>query len=175
MDCRVVLEAAVTVYDVETPDEAVRIAIAETGRMLNPDLSYVDIETGTRTSPRGEALPPAFVAAGEALVALELEMTVFDVEDEEHASRIARSEIGRRLDGIPLEVVERTSVSEGSDAEESSEPADGDANGDADHVDGETESEDGGGTGDHESLGGEGDDETGLLPEFEEMVDENRR
>ena len=72
MDCRVVVEAAVPVYDVETPDEAVRIAISKTGKMLNPDLNHVEIEPGTRTSPGGESLPPAFVAADEALVALEL-------------------------------------------------------------------------------------------------------
>ncbi|MFW6321694.1 MAG: DUF555 domain-containing protein, partial [Halohasta sp.] len=51
MDCRVVVEAAVPVYDVETVDEAVRIAISKTGEMLNPDLNYVEIEMGTRTSP----------------------------------------------------------------------------------------------------------------------------
>ncbi|MFB6163881.1 MAG: DUF555 domain-containing protein, partial [Haloarculaceae archaeon] len=36
MNCRVVVEAAVPVYDVETSDEAVRIAISKTGEMLNP-------------------------------------------------------------------------------------------------------------------------------------------
>jgi uncharacterized protein (UPF0212 family) len=104
MNCRVVVEAAVPVYDVGTPDEAVRIAISKTGEMLNPDLNYVEISEGSRTSPSGETLPPAFIAADEALVALELEMTVFNVEREEHASRIARKEIGQRLDNIPLEI-----------------------------------------------------------------------
>jgi len=56
MDCRVVVEAAVPVYDVETADEAIRIAISKTGEMLNPDLNYVEIETGNRTSPGGEEL-----------------------------------------------------------------------------------------------------------------------
>jgi uncharacterized protein (UPF0212 family) len=106
MDCRVVVEAAVPVYDVETPDEAVRIAISKTGGMLNPDLSYVEIEMGSRTSPTGEELEPAFIVADEALVALELEMTVFNVEREEHAARIARKEIGQRLENIPLDVLE---------------------------------------------------------------------
>jgi len=36
MDCRVVVEAAVPVYDVETPTEAVRIAVSKTGASLNP-------------------------------------------------------------------------------------------------------------------------------------------
>ncbi|MFB6266096.1 MAG: DUF555 domain-containing protein [Halodesulfurarchaeum sp.] len=106
MDCRVVVEAAVPVYDVESPDEAVRIAISKTGEMLNPDLNYVEINMGERSCPHcGEELEPAFVAADESLVALELEMTVFNVEREEHASRIARKEIGQRLENIPLEVL----------------------------------------------------------------------
>jgi len=105
MDCRVVVEAAVPVYDVETPDEAIRIAIAKTGEMLNPDLNYVEIEMGSRTAPSGEELPPAFIAADEALVALELEMKVFNVEQEEHASRIARKEIGQRLENVPLTIL----------------------------------------------------------------------
>ena len=105
MNCRVAVEAAVPVYDVETAEEAVRIAISKTGKMLNPDLNYVEIETGSRTAPSGEELPPAFVAADEALVALELQMDVFDVDREEHASRVARKEIGQRLRNIPLEVL----------------------------------------------------------------------
>ena len=105
MDCRVVVEAAIPVYDVETAEEAIRIAISKTGKLLNPDLSYVEIETGSRTSPEGEELSPAFVVATEALVALELEMTAFNVEREEHAARIARKEIGARLEDIPLDVL----------------------------------------------------------------------
>lgn len=129
MDCRVVVEAAVPVYDVQTSDEAVRIAISKTGEMLNPDLNYVEINMGDRTCPHcGDTIDPAFIAADESLVALELEMTVFNVEREEHASRIARKEIGQRLENIPLEVLEvevledKESVSaeaeDGSDTEE---------------------------------------------------------
>ena len=106
MDCRVVVEAAVPVYDVGSADEAVRIAISKTGEMLNPDLNYVEIEMGSRTSPSGEELPPAFIAADEGLVALELEMDVFNVDRAEHASRIARKEIGQRLRNIPLKVLD---------------------------------------------------------------------
>ncbi len=134
MDCRVVVEAAVPVYDVSTPDEAVRIAISKTGDMLNPDLNYVEISMGERTSPSGEQLEPAFIVADEALVALELEMTVFNVEREEHASRIARKEIGQRLENIPLEVLEVEVLETGDDenAEESSndEAAEGDGDDD---------------------------------------------
>ncbi|MDY6780165.1 MAG: DUF555 domain-containing protein [Halobacteria archaeon] len=105
MNCRVVVEAAVPVYDVETEDEAVRISISKIGDMLNPDLNYVEINVGDRDCPEcGEDLEPAFIAADEGLVALELEMKVFNVESEEHASRVARKEIGERLSDIPLSV-----------------------------------------------------------------------
>ncbi|WP_144921365.1 DUF555 domain-containing protein [Halorubrum salsamenti] len=128
MDCRVVVEAAVPVYDVETADEAVRIAISKTGEMLNPDLNYVEIETGSRTSPGGEELSPAFVAADEALVALRLRMDVFNVDREEHASRVARKEIGQRLRNIPLKVLSVEEI-EGDSAEQSS--TDGSESGDS--------------------------------------------
>jgi len=119
------VEAAVPVYDVGSADEAVRIAISKTGEMLNPDLSYVEIDTGSRTSPAGEELPPAFVAADEALVALELSMDVFNVERAEHASRIARKEIGQRLRNIPLKVldVERIETDDGAERDDDSAPS----------------------------------------------------
>lgn len=122
MDCRVVVEAAVPVYDVATTEEAIKIAISKTGEMLNPDLNYVEINMGSRTSPSGEELEPAFIVADEALVALELEMTVFNVEQEEHASRIARKEIGQRMTSIPLEILE-VEVLEEEDEQEAAEPA----------------------------------------------------
>jgi uncharacterized protein (UPF0212 family) len=147
MDCRVVVEAAVPVYDVETADEAVRIAISKTGGMLNPDLNYVEIEMGSRTSPSGEELEPAFIVADEALVALELEMTVFNVEREEHAARIARKEIGERLENIPLDVL-TVEVLETDDEDD------------------ETTDED------TDESAGEQTDEEDVLPEFEELLDE---
>jgi len=151
MDCRVVVEAAVPVYDVETSNEAVRIAISKTGEMLNPDLNYVEIEMGSRSCPHcGEELEPAFVAADESLVALELEMTVFNVEREEHASRIARKEIGQRLENIPLEVLEVEVV----DDEEESETAAVEADEESGAEDAET-----------------ADDED-VLPEFEELIED---
>ncbi|AOW79782.1 hypothetical protein HTSR_0588 [Halodesulfurarchaeum formicicum] len=132
-------------YDVETPDEAVRIAISKTGEMLNPDLNYVEIDMGERTCPHcGEELEPAFVAADESLVALELEMTVFNVERTEHASRIARKEIGQRLENIPLEVLEVEVIEDDEDeAAEEAESAE------------ETES----------------DAEEDVLPEFDELIE----
>jgi len=143
MDCRVVVEAAVPVYDVGTADEAVRIAISKTGEMLNPDLNYVEINMGERLCPHcHEELEPAFIAADESLVALELEMTVFNVERDEHASRIARKEIGQRLTNIPLDIVEIEQLPDDED-EESEETQ-------------ETEAS----------------EEDDILPEFEELIDE---
>jgi len=150
MDCRVVLEAAVSVYDVATPEAAVSTAVAKVGERLADDMGYVDIDGRTRRSPRGAELPAATVAAGEGLAALELGMTVYDVESEEHAVRIARSEIGSRLEGIPLERISCTVVGDDTDSQEEAEaePA--------------------------ETADGSESDETELLPEFEEMVERNR-
>ncbi len=162
MDCRVVVEAAVPVYDVETADEAVRIAISKTGEMLNPDLNYVEIDMGERVcSECGAVHDPAFIAADEGLVALELEMTVFNVERDEHAARIARKEIGQRLQNIPLEVLEVEQLEEETSDEDSddeseptgSESADDDTRADED---GEPPT----------------DDEGEVLPEFEDLLDE---
>ncbi|MFC6835666.1 DUF555 domain-containing protein [Halomarina ordinaria] len=136
MECRVAVEAAVPVYDVASADEAVRIAISKTGDMLNPDLNYVEISMGSRACPHCDGdLDPAFVAADEGLVALELEMTVFNVEDEQHASRIARKEIGQRMRKIPLDVVRVTVVEEETEDEagdeEETSADDGDAAGES--------------------------------------------
>lgn len=149
MDCRVVLEAAVPVDDVATPEAAVGAAISKLAGMLNPEMQYVDIDPRDQRSPRGAQVPPATVAAGEGLVALELGMTVYDVENEEHAVRIARSEIGQRLTGISLERLSCTVLDEDGEAVEESEPE-------------EPEGEE------------EEPDEEQLLPEFEEMVEQNR-
>ncbi|QCC50197.1 DUF555 domain-containing protein [Halapricum salinum] len=159
MDCRVVVEAAVPVYDVETADEAVRIAISKTGEMLNPDLNYVEINMGGRSCPHcGEELEPAFIAADESLVALELEMTVFNVERDEHAARIARKEIGQRLTNIPLDVleIEVTDEDDEDDEDETAEESES------------TEDRDERETNADESRSSDGD----VLPEFEELIDE---
>jgi len=156
MDCRVVVEAAVPVYDVETADEAVRIAISKTGEMLNPDLNYVEIDMGKRRCPHcDDELESAFIAADEGLVALELEMTVFNVERDEHASRVARKEIGQRLTNIPLEVVEVEVVEEDDEDDEKSETS-------APDDDEKTTEE--------SETSAPDDDE--VLPEFEDLMDE---
>ena len=196
MNCRVVVEAAVPVYDVETPDEAVRIAISKTGEMLNPDLNYVEIDMGGRSCPHcGDELEPAFIAADESLVALELEMTVFNVERDEHAARIARKEIGQRLDNIPLEVLEIEELEEEDDesaaAETEDDPAETDADEEADETEqtadessdtaSTTDESDGADDTPSRSHDAPADDEparrsTGeddeVLPEFEDLIDE---
>ncbi len=162
MDCRVVVEAAIPVYDVETADEAVRIAISKTGAMLNPDLNYVEIDMGERHCPDcGTSQEPAFIAADEGLVALELEMTVFNVERDEHASRIARKEIGQRLENIPLEVIEIDEIVDEDDNGDSED----NSNGDPDDRSSETKT-----MNRDSSESPDGDEE--ILPEFEELIDE---
>jgi len=168
MDCRVVVEAAIPVYDVTTPDEAIRIAISKTGEMLNPDLSYVEISMGSRTSPDGEELPPAFIAADEALVALELEMTVFNVEQEEHASRIARKEIGQRLENVPLKVLSVEIVEDAEGADESEDESADDEGGDEPAGD-ETADEPSDERAD-ETVDDDEDDD--LIPDFDDLVED---
>jgi hypothetical protein len=121
--------------------------------MLNPDLNYVEIEMGSRTSPSGDELPPAFIAADEALVALELEMRVFNVEREEHAARIARKEIGTRLQNIPLKVLRVEPLSEDGEGADESSAGGGTTRGSGDRD-------------------GDGDDGDELIPEFEDLVDD---
>jgi uncharacterized protein (UPF0212 family) len=160
MNCRVVVEAAVPVYDVETPDEAVRIAISKTGEMLNPDLNYVEINMGQRHCPHcDEELEPAFIAADESLVALELEMTVFNVEREEHASRIARKEIGQCLENIPLEVLEVEVIEEDDDEDDRAEQTE------------DTSDERASDSQSERTNGSESDEEEEVLPEFEDLID----
>jgi uncharacterized protein (UPF0212 family) len=165
MDCRVVVEAAVPVYDVATADEAVRIAISKTGEMLNPDLNYVEIDMGERSCPHcGDGLEPAFIAADEGLVALELEMTVFNVEREEHASRIARKEIGQRLENIPLEVLV-VDVIEDDEGDREEEEGNG---GDKPVADDGGEDDTG-----ETAIPDDASAEDGVLPEFEDLIEDN--
>ncbi|KCZ70667.1 hypothetical protein ANME2D_02689 [Candidatus Methanoperedens nitroreducens] len=104
---RVTLEAAWLVKDVESVDDAMNIAISEIGKLLNPDLNFVDIEVGATSCPAcGEAFDSVFMAAGTALVGILLEMKVYDAQSEEHAARIAKSTIGKVLKNTPLNVIE---------------------------------------------------------------------
>ena len=117
----VAMEAAWLVRDVENRDDAIGVAVSEAGKRLNErDLDYVEVEAGVTTCPAcAEPLDAAFLAAETALVGLMLEMTVFNADNDEHASRIAKSEVGGALRDVPLEVIEviETGEAEERDAE----------------------------------------------------------
>ncbi|ESP88747.1 DUF555 domain-containing protein [Candidatus Halobonum tyrrellensis] len=104
----VALEAAWLVRDVEDIDDAIGVAVSEAGRRLNEtDKEYVDVEVGATPCPAcGEPFDSAFIAASTALVGLVLEIEVFNAEGDEHASRIAKSEVGGALRDVPLDVIE---------------------------------------------------------------------
>ncbi len=173
MNCRVVVEAAVPVYDVETEDEAVRISISKIGEMLNPDLNYVEINVADRSCPDcGGELEPAFIAADEGLVALDLEMKVFNIESEEHASRVARKEIGQLLSDIPLSVKEVEEIEEDLDVEdEEGEVAVEDEVGEADSSEESTESSESGDSDEIEDIGTDIEDvEDEDLPELDDIL-----
>jgi hypothetical protein len=103
----VTLEAAWLVRDVKSADDAIGVAIAEAGKRLNPKLDFVEVDVGTTYCPAcEEPISSVFMAANTAIVGLVLQMKVFDAETEEHASRIAKSVIGKALRDVPLSVIE---------------------------------------------------------------------
>ena len=104
----VAMEAAWLVRDVEDVDDAIGVAVSEAGKRLNDqDKEYVEVEVGVTTCPAcGEPFDSAFVAAETSLVGLLLEIEVFNADSEEHASRIAKSEVGGALRDVPLSVIE---------------------------------------------------------------------
>lgn len=108
MDYRVIMEAAWLVRDVATVDDAIGVAVSEAGSRLNESgLEYVDVEVGVTGCPAcEEPFDSAFLAADTAIVGLMVEMDVFNADSTEHASRIAKSEVGEALRNVPLTVVE---------------------------------------------------------------------
>jgi len=115
----VAMEAAWLVRDVEDIDDAIGVAVSEAGKRLNEkDMDYVEVEVGATGCPAcGEPFDSAFIAANTALVGLVLEMKVFNADSEEHAQRIAKSEIGGALRDVPLSVVETIEFEEDEDIE----------------------------------------------------------
>jgi len=106
-DYLVVLQAAWSVKKAKSPEDAMNIAVAEAGKRLNPDLDFVKIDVGDTECPKcNSPLKAVFMVAGMALVGLILEMKVFNAKNEEHAAKIAKYEIGKRMPRIPLEVLE---------------------------------------------------------------------
>ena len=104
----VVMEAAWLVRDVDGVDDAIGVAVSEAGKRLNSsNMDYVEVDVGVTGCPAcGEPFDSAFIAAETALVGLGLELEVFNAEGEEHASRIAKSEVGGALRDVPLSVVD---------------------------------------------------------------------
>ncbi|WP_426961785.1 DUF555 domain-containing protein [Haloparvum alkalitolerans] len=116
----VAMEAAWLVRDVEDADDAIGVAVSEAGKRLNEtDKQYVDVEVGVTGCPAcGEPFDATFIAASTALVGLLLEIEIFNAEGEEHASRIAKSEVGSALRDVPLEVIEVVETEADADADE---------------------------------------------------------
>ena len=104
----VAMEAAWLVRDVADIDDAIGVAVSEAGKRLNQqDKEYVEVEVGATGCPAcGEPFDSAYIAANTALVGLLLEIEIFNADGEEHASRIAKSEVGGALRDVPLSVIE---------------------------------------------------------------------
>jgi len=117
MNYIVVMEAAWLVHDVQDIDDALGVAISEAGKRLNEqDMDYVEVGVGSTTCPAcGEPFDSAYIAADTALVGLVLEMDVFNAESEEHAQRIAKSDIGGALRDVPLKVIATEATEETED------------------------------------------------------------
>ncbi|WP_129115770.1 DUF555 domain-containing protein [Halegenticoccus tardaugens] len=107
-DYLVAMEAAWLVRDVDGVDDAIGVAVSEAGKRLNQkNKEYVEVDVGATGCPAcGEPFDSAFVAANTALVGLLLEIDVFNADSEEHAARIAKSEVGGALRDVPLAVIE---------------------------------------------------------------------
>ena len=121
----VAMEAAWLVRDVDTVDDAIGVAVSEAGKRLNETgLEYVDVEVGLADCPAcGEPFDAGFIAASTSLVGLMLEMKVFNAESDEHAARIAKSEVGGALRDVPIEVIETIEYEEDEEVTFSREEA----------------------------------------------------
>ena len=107
-----IIEAPWIVYHSKSVSDAVKIAIAEAGKKLNEaKMQFVDVEVGTTPCPIcSESFESTFLVAGVALVGLQLTMKVYNAQSEEHASRIAKLQIGEALKDVPLKIIEVRAV-----------------------------------------------------------------
>ena len=85
-------------------------------------------------------------------------MTVFNVEREEHASRIDRKEIGQQLENIPLEVLSVEIIEEDDDEEFES-------------TDDTEESESTDDTEESAAASDDTEEDDEVLPEFEDLIE----
>lgn len=106
-DYTVGLQAAWPVRDVEDVDQAIAVAVSEAGRRLNEaEKERVEVDVGRKPCPTcGEPFDAALHVADTAMIGLILQIEVYGVDNEEHASRVAKSEIGTALRDVPLSVV----------------------------------------------------------------------
>ncbi|WP_136589216.1 DUF555 domain-containing protein [Salinigranum halophilum] len=113
----VALEAAWLVRDVDDVDDAIGVAVSEAGKRLNEkNKEFVDVNIGLTGCPFcGEGFDSAFIAANTALVGLDLEIEVFNADSEQHAARIAKSEVGGALRDVPLSVIDIVETAEDAD------------------------------------------------------------
>ncbi|MDY6780386.1 MAG: DUF555 domain-containing protein [Halobacteria archaeon] len=104
---KVALEAGWVVEEVDDIDDAISVAVSEAGKQLNPDKDYVEVELGLLNCPAcGEPFDSVVTFAGTALVGLVFEIDVYNAENEEHAAKIAKKEVGEAIRDVPLEVAE---------------------------------------------------------------------
>jgi uncharacterized protein (UPF0212 family) len=107
----VTLEAAWLVKDVKSVDDAIGIAISETGKRLNPKLSKVEVAVGSTSCPAcGDAFDSVYLVANTALVGLTLEIKVLNAENESHAAKIAKAVVGKALADVPLKAIDVAKV-----------------------------------------------------------------
>ncbi|MDR0439245.1 MAG: DUF555 domain-containing protein [Methanocalculaceae archaeon] len=102
-DYHVTLEAAWTVKDVATIQDAISISVNEAGKRLHTSAKFVNIDVMVIPCPYcDEEINSALIIARTGIVGLLLSMKVFNAECDEHAERIAKSVIGRAIRDIPL-------------------------------------------------------------------------
>lgn len=116
----VTLEAAWTVKDVESVEDAMSVSISEAGRKLNDSgLGYVEIDIGSTMCPAcGQPFESVYIAADTALVGLLFGIKIFNAENQEHAIKIAKSSIGNALKDVPLEAIEVEELEEEEEEDE---------------------------------------------------------
>jgi hypothetical protein len=86
-------------------------------------------------------------------------MTVFNVERDEHASRVARKEIGQRLENIPLKVLDIEDVTDETD-DETTDDVDDTADEDTETTAADTD----------DTASGDETEDDEPLPEFEDLL-----
>lgn len=101
------LEAGYIIRNVDTLDDAFNIAIADIGRKLNDKgLNFISIGKRERNEKVEINSDKALIVASTALIGLELTMKVFNASCDEHAIKIAKSQIGKALPHTSLDVLD---------------------------------------------------------------------